>query len=188
MPITMKWVDSLFNSDSLPYPDISPRPRARANMSCDNGEWGGGYRYCHLGPLYYAFLLTGYYHPQWSYPFVYSDSFVFAGSGNMLPEHAIEIFLEIVPHNDPIPAGLEEPNSLNFNIFPNPAFHTIEVATPLQGLFNLHIYAIDGRWIKSIFDIPQPTLTIDISSLPKGLYIVRIENEKANGHRKFIVK
>lgn len=39
-PVTLKWVDSLLYSSALPFPDISPRPRARIDLYCSSGEPG----------------------------------------------------------------------------------------------------------------------------------------------------
>lgn len=188
MPVTMKWVDSLLYSDSLPFPDISPRPRARVNMICSNGE--PGYLYCHLGSLYYAFLLTNYYHPQWSYPHVYADSFVFDGSGNISAEQAISVDIQIVPHNDPIPVGIEDHELMDapIKINPNPANHFINVTTKIAKPFNLYLIGGDGRLIKAYLNISSSIYGIDLGDQPSGIYIIRVESESLIAHEKFIIK
>ncbi len=174
MPVTMKWVDSLLNSDSLPFPDISPRPRARVNMICSNGE--PGYLYCHLGSLYYAFLLTNYYHPQWSYPHVYADSFVFDGSGNISAEQAISVDIQIVPHNDPIPVGIEDPELMGSSIKlnPNPVQQTLYVqGIPKSGW--LILTDVQGRIAMRQF-LPAGDATVNMQSLVQGFYVFTMQD------------
>ena len=45
MPVVMKWDNAQLNSDSLHWMDLSPRPKARIDVYCVNGE--PNYNYCY---------------------------------------------------------------------------------------------------------------------------------------------
>jgi hypothetical protein len=117
MPVTLKWVDTLLNSPGLPFPDISPRPRARIDVYCGSGE--PGYFNCPNGedPI----SLTNYVTQD--IPIPVSDSLFFNGSGNDYynPRNAIgTIVVEVVPHNYHTNRYNIPQEEEIFNVFPNP--------------------------------------------------------------------
>ncbi|MNY06630.1 hypothetical protein D3C86_1393940 [compost metagenome] len=51
------------------------------------------------------------------------------------------------------------------------------------GLSSLEIYSFDG---KVIMAVPQPTTTLDVSSLAAGAYFIKVHTEKGSATTKFI--
>ena len=69
--------------------------------------------------------------------------------------------------------GTAEENAQPMTIFPNPVHETLTLRN-LNGKESIHIYALDGRLVKSAEAIGnQP---IDISDLSIGLYLVKTQS------------
>lgn len=172
MPIVVKWVDSLLNSPALPFPDISPRPRARIDFYCESGE--PGYINC---PIEYdPISLTSYNTPDLKY--VASDSLVFEGSGNYSPYKAIfNVFLQIVPHDYLLTSLSNQPYALNCTIYPNPVTKYLNISNPSNDNIKLTLYNLVGQAI--IQNISSHLLiSIDLSYFQDGIYILKLSNEK----------
>ncbi|QOW10422.1 T9SS type A sorting domain-containing protein [Kaistella flava (ex Peng et al. 2021)] len=71
-----------------------------------------------------------------------------------------------------------------FNLYPNPAneFFTVENDKPLNAV---SIYTLDGRLVKTINN--PASKKIDISSLSKGVYMVKVKSDNTESTRKLIV-
>jgi hypothetical protein len=69
--------------------------------------------------------------------------------------------------------GVDEAETGNFNLFPNPADDYVEVKLP-QASTNLiwKIFDVFGREISVPYQYHQNNLHLDISSLSKGMYLV----------------
>ncbi len=71
-----------------------------------------------------------------------------------------------------------------FKLYPNPTKHLITIETKDGlGLSSLEIYSFDG---KVIMAVPQPTTTLDVSSLAAGAYFIKVHTEKGSATTKFI--
>lgn len=71
-----------------------------------------------------------------------------------------------------------------FKLYPNPAKSLINIETKEGiGLSSLEIYSFDG---KVIMAVPQPTTTLDVSSLAAGAYFIKVHTEKGSATAKFI--
>ncbi len=80
--------------------------------------------------------------------------------------------------------GINDVNSsLNVTVFPNPAFTTITIETPAPS--QLSILNLNGQELLKQ-TITEPKTVIDISSLPNGVYFVRVTGEKSVGVGKFV--
>ena len=168
MPITMKWVDSLFNSDSLPYPDISPRPRARADFDCMNSR--GAYFPCYFADHKWH-VLTSYIAP--SFFLVFTDSVVFIGHPDYSAEQ-LEIDLIIQPHDAPsIGGSIARLEELGFKVYSSPVVHHLVIESQTAGIAQYVIADLYGREVVS-GSIESPLTTIDLSMLPPGAYVVRL--------------
>jgi hypothetical protein len=77
----------------------------------------------------------------------------------------------------------ENGEQLSLSIFPNPAFTDITIESPVKG--SLSILNINGRRFPEQ-RITMQTTTIDISSLPTGIYFVKLRSEKSIQVGKFI--
>lgn len=68
------------------------------------------------------------------------------------------------------PLGVEDENaSVHTSIYPNPCSDFIKISTNLT--FTITIYDLNG---KLVYLNSSPSSTVDISTLPKGLYIVKL--------------
>jgi|GEM_PF-1510271 len=93
--------------------------------------------------------------------------------------------------NITLPAGqlvaIEKIPTLFFSIYPNPASKTIFVSTNVTGGI-INIYTITGQKVKSIA-ISDSNMSIDISDLHEGIYLVRqISGNESNTQKITIVK
>ncbi|MDR0207460.1 MAG: M6 family metalloprotease domain-containing protein [Bacteroidales bacterium] len=88
-----------------------------------------------------------------------------------------------------IPLGINENKyeKGNFSIYPNPANNYVEICFSNSKLFSsrgyAHIYDVQGLLLKTVA-INNEITSIDISSLAKGFYIIKIGNEV----KKLIIK
>jgi len=89
---------------------------------------------------------------------------------------------------DSVFVGINELQQSKFSIYPNPASVkiTIETYGETQG-GNLAIVNIEGQQLIT-YQITQPKTQLDISSLPRGVYFVRVTNDKTSDIRKLVKK
>ncbi len=79
--------------------------------------------------------------------------------------------------------GVNETDPETIKIYPNPASEFIQIDN-IVGLITADIYSIDGKLQKTA-DLSDKT-TIKINDLAKGIYLLRLQNEKGVIYRKFI--
>lgn len=88
--------------------------------------------------------------------------------------------------------GIKELSSIqNINLYPNPANSdlNLELTSTLNFDGNISIYNATGNLIqsnKSIFEIGNNKLNMDVSDLSSGLYFIEISNSTTNQRIKFI--
>jgi hypothetical protein len=68
---------------------------------------------------------------------------------------------------------VEEPNSPNITVFPNPTSGELVVTCHSSPVTNIEIYDIYGSKLLSHTAHRTPHTSIDISHLPAGIYIYR---------------
>lgn len=79
-------------------------------------------------------------------------------------------------------------NNIQFrcNIYPNPAKDFLFIKTPVQGETTLiSIFSIEGKMVMRDF-LQNDKNRIDISSLKKGIYVVKIESANSTSNFKLI--
>lgn len=75
--------------------------------------------------------------------------------------------------------GIDELASETLNVFPNPANDQITIqSTGFLANSVLHIYNQQGRLVKSNYDLKEDEITVSISDLTKGIYLIEIGNQK----------
>lgn len=84
---------------------------------------------------------------------------------------------------DTVSVGINEQQESRIKLYPNPATEYVTIATPLKS--QLTISNINGQQFISL-QTTKPDTQLDISSLPSGVYIVRVTSEKSVALRKFI--
>ncbi len=78
--------------------------------------------------------------------------------------------------------------ALSLNLYPNPANQVIHYTLPTtqQASFNETIYSMEGRLVWSRTGSKQASQEIDITALPSGQYIIRIETSQGSFTSSFI--
>lgn len=74
-----------------------------------------------------------------------------------------------------------EVNKLEFSIYPNPVTDILTIRTQ-EKVFNISLYDASGRLINTQFNNGQ----VNVSMLPKGMYILKAVTDKAVYQQKFI--
>ena len=82
--------------------------------------------------------------------------------------------------------GIESPVDQNTLIMANPAHGDVSVVSSFQ-IISIEIYGMDGRKLTEQQCSGSET-RIDLSSIPKGTYIVRIHTAKGNTAKKLTVE
>lgn len=77
-------------------------------------------------------------------------------------------------------------------MFPNPAYDelTLDVRMDAEREVKVSIVDLTGRIISlNAYDLHQEQnrITMDVSALPSGMYVVRVENGKAAGSQKLTI-
>ena len=73
--------------------------------------------------------------------------------------------------------------SFRFNLYPNPTNSRVNILLPPNALLaNVRIYNSLGKWVLS-----STAETINISSLPRGLYLVEVNTNQGRGMEKLVV-
>ena len=91
------------------------------------------------------------------------------------------IWVEVIPQ---IITGINQKELIGFiKIYPNPVCQNITVEAPQQA--TIEISNIEGQLIKTLQTTEDKT-NVDISGLPGGLYIIRLNTEDGSVVRKFV--
>jgi hypothetical protein len=87
---------------------------------------------------------------------------------------------------DSILTGISEPQQLQTSLYPNPARDKITIETSgMPKEITLEIVNIEGQQLITR-QISQPKTQIDISTLPSGVYFVRVINNRTVQVGKFV--
>ena len=81
--------------------------------------------------------------------------------------------------------GVEEQGIAGFRLYPNPAENTLFIQTDSNASKQVDIYDITG---KHVISYPEAGNSIDISSLDKGMYIVKVRQSGYESIEKLMVK
>jgi hypothetical protein len=87
---------------------------------------------------------------------------------------------------DSVFVGINEPRESRLLLYPNPATDKITIETsqtPIQS--QLSIMNLNGQEVMT-HQITQPMTQMDISSLPQGVYFVRLTNDRTMEVGKFM--
>jgi len=118
-----------------------------------------------------------------------NDDFTFVvqdSDGGWIPPQEFDININLT-------TGLEDFNSTNnISVFPNPVkdflFLDINASNTQEAIFEL--YNVAGQQLilsKSININKGQVISIDLTSIPKGMYVYQIKGEKLNNHGKLVV-
>jgi hypothetical protein len=80
---------------------------------------------------------------------------------------------------------------LHFEVFPNPAWDFFTLSIPDKGhsSFELKIYDVSGRLVKSAHGLQGPVARIETAAMEKGIYLLQLENgSERKGWAKLLVE
>jgi hypothetical protein len=89
--------------------------------------------------------------------------------------------------NSTVTSAREENLAERISIFPNPAHAFFTIKTENLPIKNLKLYSVLGQQVYQNVDI-QANTSIDISHLPKAIYVLQIETEKGMIVKKLVVE
>jgi hypothetical protein len=83
-----------------------------------------------------------------------------------------------------------EPASNYFKIMPNPSQNTfyLKVVTHLSSSYDISIIDMLGRTVHQTFDTDSPFISYDVSQIPNGTYLVRLEHETETYTQKLVIQ
>ncbi len=92
------------------------------------------------------------------------------------------------------PAGItvykKDSNSILFNVNPNPGdgHCTIQITDDLTGPFDIIITDLAGREVDYYKNQTQKTLDLDLTGIPKGMYIIKLRAANRSGSKKILIQ
>ncbi|MBU0488886.1 MAG: hypothetical protein KKD31_13140, partial [Bacteroidetes bacterium] len=170
--------DSL-NSPNLPFPDISPYPKARVEILC--GDW------MYPCPLSGRIIVAGYPFP-WPVDgsVIYSDTIIFESSFGPVEYNYLN--LQIIRFNSPCPYAIEEFKNSRGITVATKSKNIFEVIVEDEDISEILVSSLHGERMLCIYPGSKSAL-IDLSYYPGGMYILKIVSSKQHVyHLKTIVQ
>lgn len=102
------------------------------------------------------------------------------GAGRINVLHAVEFAQSISSVKE------ENPNTLSFKIYPNPAFDVINIDASSMQLsdYRLSLYNAEGKLIKVKSNAPK---TLTLNGIPNGLYIVKLDSKEGTAFERLVI-
>ncbi|MBP6624478.1 MAG: PKD domain-containing protein [Chitinophagaceae bacterium] len=86
-----------------------------------------------------------------------------------------------------LPSGLTQLESTELQIFPNPANDQIEITLPLVGKFDIKLIDMAGKTLlRRHYDTQDKSVSVDISDLSKGLYLILLNQDDKQYRQKLM--
>lgn len=122
--------------------------------------------------------------------FSYASGKVYDRSGNKLDTFVVGYSPEVIRMQYDPPVGIAEFNNNSqstFQLFPNPASQTVNVKGDNASFNQLRIFDLAG---KLVFQetIRQEEVILNVSELPRGIYVVQLSNQVEQLNKKLILK
>ena len=95
-----------------------------------------------------------------------------------------EVLYEVLSHSNNLTVGSDQ-----IEVFPNPAKTTISIVLKQASTQtnSVSIYSVEGQLIRQV-SFSENQLNLDIGQLPKGLYLLQVEqDQKSLGTQKLII-
>jgi hypothetical protein len=164
-PLTVRWDDTLLYSSALPYPDLSPFPRARIAIICSSA-----FGSC---PSDVELSITA--EPGF-FPFPLIDSAVFNGlPGYYVGNTLGEFTMKLKPFDSPIEDEVEVIHGNDASVFPTLVDNHVTILTTRP--MTLRFYDLSGRVMLPHLEISPPSGQISTSILPPGAYLMLLQSE-----------
>lgn len=85
-----------------------------------------------------------------------------------------------IPVEGLLQLSIQDHQTVQFQIYPNPVATTLHISTP-QPVLEALVYSLSGQVIAK-----ANTTALDVSNLPSGTYIIEVRTESARAFKKFI--
>jgi hypothetical protein len=83
-------------------------------------------------------------------------------------------------------SGIDNETKIGVMTYPNPATQNINVVSEVS-ISSISVYSITGQFVKS-FRVNATSTSIDVSSMPSGMYVMEINSGNGVVKSKFVVK
>lgn len=74
--------------------------------------------------------------------------------------------------------GLDEMELNAFTVYPNPASTEVKIISNIEGKAEINIFDMTGRLVKNIHVSDMSDVTINVSDIEKGMYLININGKK----------
>lgn len=141
------------------------------------------------GTYAYFVTLDNTLAPQFPYTF-YKSYYGIVQSGNMGPGSGHNTITETVTTYTGTNGIKEEKIDITYHLFPNPSnlFVSLFIEAVAQNNFEVSITDLNGKVVHSEKNIqPAVSYTFDVSALAKGVYFIKIKNDKISRTSKLII-
>ena len=65
-----------------------------------------------------------------------------------------------------------------FTVYPNPASTEVKIISNIEGKAEINIFDMTGRLVKNIHVSDMSDVTINVSDIEKGMYLININGKK----------
>jgi hypothetical protein len=180
-PITIKYDVSLFYSDALP---ISGNfyPKAYGEVWCDD-RWPNSDYNCELQvPSFFMTDSMDWHFPEFR---VRPDSIYLTGNNELTSPNML-FYIDFKDFTQ-FWTGVRQldQNKADFSVYPNPANDILKIIPSFSENFNVICSDLLGKQMLRIDNLSNENL-IEISHLPKGVYLLRLESDQGIFIRKIL--
>lgn len=109
-----------------------------------------------------------------------TDNFNYANRIHNVDEAENDIF-----NTCPPPLGVDEFDTVNFNVYPNPAQNEWNIKTNGQDITSVQVFDILGKNVMSVTPNSE-SVQLDATALPAGLYFARLTSENGSKSVKLV--
>jgi hypothetical protein len=90
----------------------------------------------------------------------------------------------------PLPLGLQNRSTpdAGISIYPNPSRSQIQVTSENYPIISLQITTIQGKAVVNINELNQMSATVDFTSLPPGIYFVKVKTDGFSAIRRLVIE
>ena len=189
LPLKISWPDSLLNSDSLPFPDLSPGHRAKAWIPNSLGiAYPDPFVPCSFSGYFTIVSDTDYVEGD-SECMVW-DSLVLTSPDNdyyTAGKGIGGINLYIVPQNRPTGVGIEEKDRDLISCFPNPFDDKISIKNMMYSELELTLYNVFARELER-YSIKkgEAQKELYLGHLSAGVYFLKVKSQSGRSMHRLV--
>jgi hypothetical protein len=177
LPVSFYWDLSKLRSDSLPFPNQSPAPRAQIEVTFLTGNYsvGGNHGlYCNISiPTVVSDSIVN--PPCMCYT---KDSLQLLDPNNSSSPQTFVLGFDVVPWSGQQSAGIREEKKQDFKIFPNPVNSILKILSPNNDKYRISIFNSIGQNIMELNF--EHLFSFDFTTLNNGIYLVKIFDSKGD--------